>query len=100
VTGGCDGLYWREGDLFGIQNVTNPGRVIRIRLTDNGRRIEGLKVLQSSHHPEFNEPTTGAIAHQALNVIGNSYVGHYQPDGTVKDAASLKGTAIVAVPLQ
>jgi hypothetical protein len=100
VTGGCDGLYWREGDLFGIQNVTNPGRVIRIRLTDNGRRIEGLKVLQSSHHPEFNEPTTGAIAHQALNVIGNSYVGHYQPDGTVKDAASLKVTAIVAVPLQ
>jgi hypothetical protein len=32
-------------------------------------------------------------------VIGNSYVGHYQPDGTIKDADQLKGTAIVAVPL-
>jgi hypothetical protein len=33
-------------------------------------------------------------------VIGNSYVGHYQPDGTIKDVAELKGTAIIAVPLQ
>jgi hypothetical protein len=32
-------------------------------------------------------------------VIGNSYVGHHQTDGSIKDAAELKGTAIVAVPL-
>jgi hypothetical protein len=31
-------------------------------------------------------------------VIGNSYVGHYQPDGTIKVAADLKATAIIAVP--
>jgi len=24
VTGGCDGLYWHDGDLLGIQNSTNP----------------------------------------------------------------------------
>ncbi len=98
VTGGIDGLYWHEGDLFGIQNSTNPGRVIRIALTDKGNRIAGMKVLQT-HHPDFDEPTTGAIAHGALNVIANSYVGHYQPDGTIKDVGNLKGTAIVAVPL-
>jgi outer membrane protein assembly factor BamB len=100
VTGGCDGLYWHDGDLFGNQNVTNPGRVIRMKLIDSGTRIAGLKVLQSSHHPDFSEPTTGAIAHEALNVIANSYVGHYQPDGTIQDAANLKGTAVVAVPLK
>lgn len=99
VTGGIDGLYWHDGDLFGIQNSTNPGRVVRIALADKGRRVAGLTVLQSYHHPEFDEPTTGAIANGALNVIGNSYVGHYQPDGSIKDAAELKGTAIVAVPL-
>jgi hypothetical protein len=33
-------------------------------------------------------------------VIGNSYVGNYQSDGTIRDAADLKGTAIIAVPLQ
>ncbi|MBA2435933.1 MAG: hypothetical protein H0V54_12790, partial [Chthoniobacterales bacterium] len=100
VTGGIDGLYWHDGDLFGIQNVTNPGRVVRIALTDKGARIAGLTVLQSHHHPEFAEPTTGVIANGALNVIGNSYVGHFQPDGTIKDAAELKGTAIIAVPLR
>jgi hypothetical protein len=100
VTGGIDGLYWHDGDLIGIQNSTNPGRVIRIALTDEGMRIAGVTVLQSHHHPEFDEPTTGAIANGALHVIANSYVGHYQPDGTIKDTADLKRTAIVAVPLQ
>ena len=100
VTGGIDGLYWHEGDLLGIQNSTNPGRVIRIALADKGTRVAGLTVLQSHHHPEFAEPTTGAIANGALHVIANSYVGHYQPDGSIKDAGELKATAIVAVPLK
>jgi hypothetical protein len=100
VTGGIDGLYWHDGDLLGVQNTPNPGRVIRIALTDKGTRVAGLTVLQSHHHPEFDEPTTGAIANGALNVIGNSYVGHYQPDGTILNAGELKGTAIVAVPLR
>jgi len=100
VTGGIDGLYWHEGDLIGVQNVTNPGRVVRIALTDKGTRIAGLTVLQSHHHPDFDEPTTGAIANSALHVIGNSYAGRYQPDGTIKNAADLKGTAIIAVPLR
>jgi sugar lactone lactonase YvrE len=100
VTGGCDGLYWHRGDLVGIQNVTNPGRVIRIMLADKGTRISGTTVLQSYHHPEFAEPTTGAIAGEALYVIANSYVGHFQPDGSLKDPEQLKPTAIIAVPLK
>ena len=100
VTGGIDGLYWHDGDLLGVQNVTNPGRVVRIQLADKGARIAGLTVLQSHDHPDFDEPTTGAIANGALHVIGNSYVGRYQPDGTIKDAESMKGTAVVAVPVQ
>ena len=99
VTGGCDGLYWYEGDLIGIQNVTNPGRVVRIELADKGTRVGGLIVLQSHHHPDFAEPTTGTIAHGALNVIANSYVGHFQPDGRIKNEDQLKGTVIVGVPL-
>jgi hypothetical protein len=100
MTGGIDGLYWHDGDLFGVQNVTNPGRVIRIALTDKGTRIDGVTVLQSHHHPDFVEPTTGTIANGALHVLGNTYVRLYQPDGTFKDEGELKGTAIVAVPLR
>ena len=99
VTGGCDGLYWHEGDLIGIQNVTNPGRIVRLELADKGTRVGGLIVLQSHHHPDFAEPTTGAIAQGALHVIANSYVGHFQPDGRIKNENQLKGTVIVGVPL-
>jgi sugar lactone lactonase YvrE len=100
VTGACDGLYWHDGALIGIQNGTNPGRVIRIELTDKGTGISGLTILQSHHHPDFAEPTTGAIAHGALHVVANSYVGHFQANGTIKDPSQLKATTIVAVPLR
>jgi hypothetical protein len=100
VTGGCDGLYWHRGDLVGIQNVTNPGRVIHIALADQGTRISGVTVLQSHYHPEFAEPTTGAIAGDVFYVLANSYVGHFQPNGSLKDAEQLKPTAIVGVPLR
>ena len=100
MTGGIDGLYWHDGDLFGIQNVTNPGRIIRIALTDKGSRIAGVTVLQSHHHPDFDEPTTGTIAHGALHVLGNTYVRHYQPNGTLDDTGTLKATAVIAVPLK
>ena len=99
VTGGCDGLYWYRGDLVGIQNVTNPGRVIRIALADHGTRISGVTVLQSHHHPEFTEPTTGAIAGDVFYVLANSYVGHFQPNGSLKDPEQLKPTAIVGVSM-
>jgi hypothetical protein len=100
VTGGIDGLYWHDGALVGVQNGINPGRVIRIALADGGTRIGGVTVLQSHHHPAFDEPTTGAIAEGALHVIANSHVARFQPDGTLKDPATLKPTAIVAVPLK
>jgi hypothetical protein len=99
VTGGIDGLYWHDGDLVGVQNVANPGRVIRVRLGDEGRRIEGVKVLQSHHHPAFDEPTTGAIADGVLHVLANTYVRRFQPDGSLKDAGSLAPPIVIAVPL-
>ncbi|HKS31786.1 MAG TPA: hypothetical protein VJR28_05205 [Chthoniobacterales bacterium] len=99
VTGGCDGLYSDKDGLIGIQNVTNPGRVIRIALADQGTRISAVTVLQSHHHPEFSEPTTGAIAGDVFLTLANSYVSHFQPNGIIKDPEQLKPTAIIAVPI-
>jgi sugar lactone lactonase YvrE len=105
VSGGIDGLYWHDGDLVGIQNAGNPGRVVRLHLAngdpaEGGRRIAALTVLQSHHHPLFAEPTTGAIAGDKLLVIANSHVAQLQPDGTLRDASALQPTRIVAVPLR
>jgi hypothetical protein len=100
VSGGIDGLYWHDGDLVGVQNGPNPGRVIRIVLADGGRRIDAVHVLQSHHHPAFAEPTTGVVVGDSLHVIANSYVGHFRPDGTIDEPQALEATRIVAVPLR
>jgi len=56
-------------------------------------------VLQSYHHPEFTEPTTGTLAANVFYVLANSYVGHLQPNGSLKNPEQLKPTAIVAVSM-
>ncbi|MCG3193650.1 MAG: hypothetical protein DIJKHBIC_02904 [Thermoanaerobaculia bacterium] len=99
VTGGIDGLYWHDGDLVGIQNGPNPGRVVRIGLVDSGSRVAGLTVLQSHHHPAFDIPTTGAIVGDEIFVIANSHVDRLRPDGSIQDRDTVKPAAIVAVPL-
>ncbi|MEJ6020943.1 SMP-30/gluconolactonase/LRE family protein [Ramlibacter sp. PS4R-6] len=99
VTGGIDGLYWHEGALVGVQNVSNPGRVVRVELDGAAQKVTGVRVLQASRHPEFAEPTTGTIVGGALHVIANSHVAHFQPDATLRDPGRLRPTAIVAVPL-
>ena len=55
-----DGLYVDGGALIGIQNVTNPGRVIRIHLRADGKGAERIETLLSHHHPAIDEPTTGS----------------------------------------
>lgn len=55
-----DGLYWHDGHLVGIQNVTTPGRVVRLTLAADGTTVTRIETLQSHHQPAFHEPTTEA----------------------------------------
>lgn len=100
ATGGIDGLSWHDGALVGVQNVTNPGRVVRIALGEGGTRITGLAVLQSHHHPALDEPTTGAIAGDALHLVANSQMGRLRSDGSLEGAAPLAPPVVLAVPLR
>ena len=100
VSGAIDGLYAWRGHLVGIHNATSPGRVVRLDLAPDGRSMVGAATLQSHHHPEFDEPTTGALVGDALFVIANSSVGRYQPDGSLRDAASIRAARVIAVPLR
>jgi sugar lactone lactonase YvrE len=102
VSGGLDGLYWAEGDLVGVQNTVNPGRVLRFTLADGGTRIAAATVLQSHHHPDFAEPTTGVVVDGALHVMANSYVAYWLPAGRIDDsrAPPPRAPVVVAVPLR
>lgn len=98
TAGAIDGLYLHQGDLIGIQNVTNPGRVVRLKLKDNGSAVAAVDTLQSHHNPAFVQPTTGAIAGDALYVLGTTQISQYE-DGKIKHEAGLLQPAVVRVPL-
>lgn len=94
-----DGLYWWRGALIGIQNITNPGRVIRLRLNRTGTEIDTVDTLQSHHNPAFDEPTTGAIAGDAIYVLGTTQLPRYDEKGEINSPAPLKEPKVVRVPL-
>jgi sugar lactone lactonase YvrE len=95
--GAIDGLYARHGTLYGIQNVTNPGRVIAIDLDDSGKRAVAVRTLLSHHHPALDEPTTGALAGDRLLILANSHVARLQPDGSIRDAETLRSPVVLSI---
>lgn len=94
-----DGMYWWRGDLIGIQNITNPGRVIRLKLNTAGTEIATVDTLQSHHNRAFHEPTTGAIAGDAIYVLGTTQLPRYNDKGEIDSPAPLKEPKVVRVPL-
>lgn len=94
-----DGLYWHKGDLIGIQNIVNPGRVIRIRLGKDGASIVAIETLLSHHHPHVDQPTTGAISGDTIHVLATTQIGRLNDKGEFEDAATLKQPAVLKVML-
>jgi hypothetical protein len=94
-----DGLYWGHGTLFGIQNATNPGRVIQIELDEPRTRVMRVRTLLSHHHPALNEPTTGAFAGDRLLVLANSYVGELDETAKIRDRSVLRDPVVISVNL-
>ena len=96
---GIDGLYWHDGALIGIQNVTTPARVIRIALTGDGRSITSIDTLQSHHQAAFVEPTTAAIAPDGLYVLARTHVTQFNDQGTIDRPQTLTRPQILRIPL-
>ena len=69
-TFGIDGLYRRGDTLYAVQNLTYPGRVLRMHLDEAGG-IGGHEILDVAH-PDFDMPTTGAVTAGGFIVIANS----------------------------
>ncbi len=97
AVGAIDGLYFRDGALFGIHNATNPGRVIRIELDADRTKIINIRTLLSHHHPALNEPTTGAMAGDRFLVLANSYVATLDEKGNIRDRSVLRDPVVLAV---
>lgn len=79
---GIDGLYFDRGWLVGVQNGVAPARVVRLRLSASGERVEALEVLERAR-PDYAEPTLGVIVGRDLFYVANSQWERFREDGTI-----------------
>jgi sugar lactone lactonase YvrE len=95
-----DGLYWHQGSLIGVQNVTTPARIVRLRLADDGRSITAVETLQSHHQPAFDEPTTAAVAGGSLYVLARTGLSHYNRKGQFEQRETAQPPLILRIRLE
>jgi len=96
---GIDGLYEWQGQLIGVQNVTTPGRVILMTLSNDGATITRVQTLLSHHHNALDEPTTGAVTPRGFYLLAATGVAHYSRAGTIDDPESLPKPTVLRIPL-
>jgi len=89
VVSGTDGLYYFRGNLVGIQNGTNPQRIVRYHLNKAQRRIEGIEILEANHS-DFEEPTLGVVVGEELYYIANSQWEKVSENGLLAPEADWK----------
>lgn len=80
---GIDGLFAYEGQLVIIQTGLSPQRVVRLKLTDDGRGIQ-LAVPLDAAHTEFATPSAGVLKGNELHFIANTQRDYYDGFGLRK----------------
>jgi sugar lactone lactonase YvrE len=98
--GAIDGLYADGTTLVGIQNVTNPGRVVRIHLRADGKGTERIETLLSHHHPAIAEPTTGVVVGRTFALLATTQVGRFTPEGKIDRPETVRPPVVLAVDLE
>jgi DNA-binding beta-propeller fold protein YncE len=96
-----DGLYQYNGQLVGVENVTNPGRVVLIRLSNAGDEIVEVRTVLSHHHNMLNEPTTGAVRADTgyFYLLAATGVSHFNEQGRIENLDTLPTPTVLKVLL-
>lgn len=94
-----DGLYVDGDALIGVQNLTTPGRVVRIHLRPDGKSADRIETLLSHHHPALDEPTTGVLVGRTFALLATTQVARFGPDGKIESPETLKAPVVLAIPL-
>lgn len=95
---GVDGLYWYEGGLVGIEYGTGAYRVMRWKLSSDGREVTSSEVLERGTDMVHN-PTTGAIFEGKLYFMANTGIQNLD-NGKIADPAKLEPLRIAVLPLK
>lgn len=90
---GIDGLFVYEGQLVIIQTGLNPQRVVRLKLSEDGRRVE-LSVPLEAARTEFDSPGSGVLKGNELYFVANTQRGYYDSYGLRKGDRELPSVKI------
>lgn len=94
---GIDGLWLHADELIAVQNGTSPMRISAFRLSEDGMRITGHRVLEQAH-PDWTEPLGGSIAHGALFYIATGQWDRFDK-GMLRQGTEAIPTVIRRLPL-
>ena len=94
---GLDGFYFHNGKLIGIQNGSNPQRVVSFSMNPQATEITGFTILEANH-ADFNEPTLGVIIGNELFYVANSQWELVNQKGELQND-KLKNPVILKVKL-
>ncbi len=76
ILDGVDGLWLHDGELIAIQNGTSPMKISAFKLSEDGMRIVGARVLEQAH-PNWTEPLGGSISGDALIYVATGQWDRY-----------------------
>ena len=96
---GADGLYWYKGGLVGIQNSTSLRRVMRWKLSDDGRSVVAGETLERGTEL-VADPTTGAILDNKFYFMENTGIDNLGDNGNIVDSKKLEPLRIAVVALR
>ncbi|HET9640353.1 MAG TPA: hypothetical protein VFP12_14230 [Allosphingosinicella sp.] len=91
---GIDGLALHGRDLIATQTAYSPARIVRLRLSADGLRVERLEVLERAH-PSWGEVTLGAVAGDRFLYVANAQWESYGEGGV-----PLAGKPAVSTPIR
>ena len=95
---GIDGLYWHNGEFLGVQYGTGKYRVMRWKLSPDGRKVTSSEWLE--YRTELtSDPTTGAVYGDNFYFIANTGIYNLDNDKIV-DPAKLEPVHIAVVALK
>lgn len=94
---GLDALAWHGRSLIATYNGRAPGRVLRITLSLDQRRIAALTVLETHEGP--GEPTLGEVLGDAFIYIANSPWAAFDDNGVRRPDVPIARPEVRRLPL-
>ena len=94
---GADGLYWYHGELIAVEYGTGPFRVMRWKLSPDGREVISSEVLERGTEM-VRDPTTGAIWNGKFYFMANTGIENLK-DRKIVDPARVEPLRIAVLPL-